>query len=72
MENIKHEIAAIETIILETVCETPAGCDSLHWPLGVPEFYKPTSRHEVLRWDYFNTTHVFFRNDFDVVNEMTG
>ncbi len=71
MDEIQSEIERIEDDILETVCMTPEGCNSLVWPLGVPEPYKPLNRHEVIRWDYFNSSHVFFLTDFDVVNEMT-
>ena len=72
MDKINHDIAKIEQDIYETVCQTPAGCDSLVWPLGVPEPYKPINRHEVIRWDFFNLTHLYFGTDFDVVEEMSG
>lgn len=72
MDEINAEILKIEKNILETVCYTPEGCDSLVWPLGVPSPYKPKTRHEIIRYDYFNHTHIFLGGDFDVVNELTG
>ena len=72
MDEIMTKIAKTEVEIMETVCETPEGCHSLKWPLGVPPPYKAINRHEIIRWDYFNSTHVFFVNDYEVVNEMSG
>ena len=34
MEENELEIKSLETNILEMVCETPDGCDSLMWPQG--------------------------------------
>ncbi len=72
INEIETEIQNIEENILETVCFTPEGCESLSWPLGTPPPYKPNSRHEVIRFDYFNRTHVFLGSDLGVVNEFTG
>jgi hypothetical protein len=72
MDEIDKEIIKIEDNILETVCHTPNGCSSLTWPLGVPPSYKATSRHEIIRYDYFNGSHILLSGDFDVYNEMTG
>lgn len=71
MDEIDSEINRIEKNIMQTVCETPEGCDSLVWPLGVPSPYKAINRHEVIRWDYFNASHVFFVNDFQVATKMS-
>jgi hypothetical protein len=72
MDEIDVEIEKAEKNMHEIVCETPHGCDSLTWPLGVPAPYKPTSRHEVLRWDYFNQTHILLGTDFETINELSG
>lgn len=72
MDEIDSKIDQLEQNIMETACDTPEGCDSLVWPLGVPQPYKPTSRHEVIRYDYFNLTHLYFGSDFDVVEELSG
>lgn len=72
MDEIDKEIDKIEKNIMSTACDTPEGCDSLIWPLGTSAPYKPTSRHEVIRYDYFNLTHLYFGTDFDVVCELPG
>lgn len=53
-------------------CYTPEGCHGLTWPLGVPPPFHPSNRYEVIRWDYFNDTHIYLEGDFDVINELTG
>lgn len=72
MDKIDSYITDIEKNIMDIVCETPDGCESLIWPLGVSAPYKPKSRHEVIRWDYFNRTHIFLGNDFETIEELTG
>jgi hypothetical protein len=72
MSELDEQISKVEENIFETVCHTPLGCDSLIWPMGVPPPYKPLTRHEILRYDYFNQTHIFLNGDFDVINELTG
>ncbi|RUS82928.1 hypothetical protein EGW08_009312, partial [Elysia chlorotica] len=39
---------------------------------GVPEPYKPKNRFDVIRWDYFTETHIFFQDDFTNVKELIG
>lgn len=72
MDKINVEIERLEKTIVELACKTPDGCESLVWPLGVAPPYKPTSRHEVIRWDYFNQTHIFLGSDFESVEELKG
>ena len=43
----------------------------LEWPLGVEPSMKATNRFEVIRWSYFNESHVFMPNDFDVILPVT-
>lgn len=72
IDEIEVEISNVEENILETICYTPEGCESLSWPMGTPPPFKPSSRHEVIRFDHFNSSHVFLGTDFDVVNLFTG
>jgi hypothetical protein len=72
IDEIEAEINRIELNIAETACNTPEGCNSVTWPMGVPAPYKASSRHEIIRWDYFNETHVFLGTDFDTATQMKG
>ena len=53
-------------------CESPEGCNGITWPLGVPSPFHPNNRYEVIRWDFFNETHIYLEGDFDVTNELSG
>ncbi|XP_046326065.2 chondroitin sulfate synthase 2-like [Haliotis rufescens] len=50
----------------------PGGRDSITWPVGVPEPYRPKNRFDVIRWDYFTETHIYFDDDFSNVEELKG
>lgn len=39
---------------------------------GIPEPYRPKNRFDVIRWDYFTETHIFFQDDFTNVKELLG
>lgn len=41
--------------------------DKISWPIGIPSENKPLNRFDVIRWSYFNETHSFMPNDFDVI-----
>ena len=71
MDEISLEIADIEKEILDHACLTTEGCDGLTWPLGVPPPYNATNLYEVIRYEYFNHTHLFLGTDFTVVNELS-
>lgn len=70
MDEIDIEVDKIEKQIMGLACKTPEGCDHVIWPMGVSAPYKPNSRHEVIRWDYFNSTHIFLGNDFESVEDL--
>jgi hypothetical protein len=72
LDEISKSVVSIENDIYETACNTPDGCDSLVWPLGVPSPHKPSNRHDVIRWDYFNLTHLYLGTDFDVIEEQSA
>ena len=50
----------------------PGGRASLSWPIGVEKPYKPTSRFDVIRWDYFNKDLIYMKDDFTVASPMEG
>ena len=72
MDEIDLKIKQIENEIVNLSCKSPDGCESSVWPLGVAPPYKASNRHEVIRWDYFNQSHIFLGNDFESVEEMKG
>ncbi|XP_076435951.1 chondroitin sulfate synthase 2-like [Babylonia areolata] len=50
----------------------PGGQDSISWPIGVPEPYKPRNRFDIIRWDYFTETLIYFENDFTNLKPLKG
>jgi hypothetical protein len=51
---------------------TPEGKSSITWPVGSPPGNVPTSRFDVLRWDYFTDTEMYLNSDFSNVKELEG
>ena len=50
----------------------PGGVAALTWPIGSPPRSKPASRYDVIRWDYFNETHIFLDKESSVVKCLVG
>lgn len=46
--------------------------DTLTWPLGVPPPVEPTTRFDIIRWNYFTNTHIYLDDDFTNVRELRG
>ena len=67
-----EKISHYEETIDNLSCHSTEGCGNIPWPVGVPPPFKPPTRFDVLRWDYFNETHIFLKTDHDVINEMEG
>ena len=65
-------IQELEKSILESAPRTPAGLDSVVWPVGYSAATKPETRFSVLRWDYFNETHIFFDTEHSVIRPLIG
>lgn len=53
-------------------CYSTEGCGNHLWPIGVPAPFKPLSRFDVLRWEYFNETHIFFAAENQVATPMNS
>ena len=70
IDSMAQTIIEYQEIISNLSCYTPEGCESGPWPVGVPPPFKPPTRYDVLRWDYFNETHMYFQNDDEVINPM--
>ncbi|CAL1540863.1 unnamed protein product [Lymnaea stagnalis] len=72
LNSTRHQIQDMKDNILYMSQFAPGGRDSISWPIGVPEPYKPKNRFDVIRWDYFTETHIFFQDDFTNVKELIG
>ncbi|CAF1657822.1 unnamed protein product, partial [Didymodactylos carnosus] len=70
IDEIKQDIFKHEQNIEQLSCYAPDGCNQIPWPVGVPPPYRPPTRFDVLRWDYFNETHIYLETDNDVVGLM--
>ncbi|CAF4155604.1 unnamed protein product, partial [Adineta steineri] len=63
IDEMTRSISKYEKTIENLSCYAPEGCGNIPWPVGVPPPFKPTSRFDVLRWDYFNETHIYLKTD---------
>ncbi|PVD30508.1 hypothetical protein C0Q70_09775 [Pomacea canaliculata] len=68
----RQEIERMKENILYMSQFAPGGRDSISWPIGVPDPYKPKTRFDVIRWDYFTETHIYFQDDFTNMKSLTG
>ena len=66
------EILTYEKTIEKLSCHALEGCGNVPWPVGVPPPFKPPTRFDVLRWDYYNETHIYLQSDNDVISKMKG
>lgn len=66
INEMSTSIKKYEETIERLSCQSTEGCGNVPWPVGVPPPFKPPTRFDVLRWDYFNETHLFLRHDNDV------
>ncbi|CAF0925073.1 unnamed protein product [Adineta ricciae] len=70
IDEMTRSIAKYEETIENLSCYAPEGCGNIPWPVGIPPPFKPSSRFDVLRWDYFNETHIYLKTDIDVIDLM--
>nr|XP_018911367.1 PREDICTED: chondroitin sulfate synthase 2 [Bemisia tabaci] len=71
LDHTKQEILNLRRSLLNVSVNAPSGPQSLTWPLGNQPENKPLSRFDVLRWDYFNETHIYFDSDFSNLRPHT-
>ena len=50
----------------------PGGRSGVAWPVGATPGNRPVSRFDVLRWDYFTTSHIYPESDFSNLKELVG
>lgn len=72
IDEMTISIAKYEDTIEKLSCYASEGCGNIPWPVGAPPPFKPPTRFDVLRWDYFNETHIFLKTDHDVLTLMTS
>ncbi|GAB1603562.1 chondroitin sulfate synthase 2-like [Argonauta hians] len=65
IESTKEEILYLSQF-------APGGKSSLSWPVGVPEPFKPRNRFDVIQWQYFTETHLYFDSDYSNEKLLTG
>lgn len=70
IDEMTESIAKYEENIDNLACFASEGCGNIPWPLGVPAPFKPPSRFDVLRWDFFNETHIYLKTDDAVIEPM--
>lgn len=70
IDEMTASIAKYEENIDDLSCFAPEGCGNIPWPLGVPAPFKPPTRFDVLRWDFFNETHIYLKTDDAVIEPM--
>ncbi|CAF0896535.1 unnamed protein product [Rotaria sordida] len=70
INEMTQSIKKYEETIERSSCYAPEGCGNIPWPVGVPPPFKSPTRFDVLRWDYFNETHIYLKTDNDVIDLM--
>lgn len=72
MNEIQAQIDETEKYIEQIAGENSAGCEHIFCYSGVPEPFKPKDRYDVIRWNFFNQTHIVYPNDFEAVQKLDG
>lgn len=65
-------ITNIRKVVSETAYLGPPSQRNVSWPIGNQPGNKPLGRFDVLRWSYFNESHIFFETDFVNIQELKG
>ncbi|KAM6281454.1 chondroitin sulfate glucuronyltransferase [Porphyrio hochstetteri] len=72
LERTYQEIQELQLQIRNLSALTPAGDAGLTWPVGINAPFRPTSRFEVISWDYFTEQHLFSCPDGSPKCELSG
>ncbi|CAB0029709.1 unnamed protein product [Trichogramma brassicae] len=70
LKKVQEEMDLIRKNIIKTFEFTPKNKFDLTWPIGNQPRNKAFNRFDILRWTYFNQTHVFLNDDFGTVKEF--
>lgn len=69
---VHKQINDIRKVISATAHLGPPNQRNISWPIGNQPGNRPLGRFDVLRWSYFNMSHVFFETDFINIQELKG
>ena len=72
LKEIDVSIQELEQSILQLAPETHGGLNAVKWPIGFSPGSKTETRFSVLRWDYFNATHILFDREQSVARLLSG
>ncbi|XP_065565321.1 chondroitin sulfate synthase 2-like [Artemia franciscana] len=72
IDTLDEKISDLRSAIVSMAQVAPGGVAALTWPIGSPPRSKPASRYDVIRWDYFNETHIFLDKESSVVKCLVG
>ncbi|KAK3608003.1 hypothetical protein CHS0354_009938 [Potamilus streckersoni] len=68
----RQQIEKAKEEIIDLSQHGPKGRDSLTWPIGVPEPFKPTNRYSVIPWVFFTETHMYLDGELSSIKELKG
>ncbi|KAL3832167.1 hypothetical protein ACJMK2_023831 [Sinanodonta woodiana] len=68
----RQQINKAKEEIIDLSQHGPEGRDSLTWPIGVPEPFKPTNRYSVIPWVFFTETHIYLDGELSIIKELKG
>ncbi|XP_033111131.1 chondroitin sulfate synthase 2-like [Anneissia japonica] len=66
------EIEKIRREIEKIVPDTPAGENGWTWPTGFNSPFNPTTRFDVIGWQYFTTTHIYGMSEINPKTQLVG
>jgi len=71
LDLLQEKINSLRYEILNTSYAAPGGRDSIVWPVGATPENQPSTRFDVLRWDYFTLSHIYPESDFSNLKQLT-
>ncbi|CAG5092026.1 Similar to CHPF: Chondroitin sulfate synthase 2 (Homo sapiens) [Cotesia congregata] len=72
LKRIEDEIIKLRNEISSSAHLSPTNKTTSSWPVGISPGNKAPGRFDILRWNFFNETHIFMETDFDNVTPLVG
>lgn len=60
------------TVILEMNKRQADAQKLTSWPIGSEDNYMPRNRFDLIHWQHFNSSHMFFPNEVNVIKRLRG